>query len=139
MFIVKPQFHSLEKAKINLGCALDLLTQHFQQVVTLDAALINFLNLANFPHKSPICILAAISLSVDELHHFILTLLILYSKFVAQIFLLLKKLVVDLDVERVAKQKRISTRAGTHGFKPFLVLLQNGLQFANETLALHFL
>ena len=139
MLCVKVHLHRLEKAQINLASAVDFLGQHFQQVVTLDTAIFHIVDLANSPHESPVCILRVIGLRVDELHHFILTLFVLLFELVSQLSLLLHKLVINFDVERVAKEERVSARAGSHGLKLFLVLLQHWLKPSNETLAQLFL
>ena len=108
-------------------------------MVTLDTAICHIIDLADSPHKSPVCILGVLGLRVDELHHFILTLLVFLFEFVPQLSLLLHELVVNFDVECVAEEERVSTRAGAHRLKLFLVLLQHWLQSSDEALAQLFL
>ena len=109
MISVKVHFHRFEKAQVDLRCALDLIRQHLQDVIALNTALLHILDLVSFSHESPVSISAIICLRVNEVHHFILPLLIFDLELAAQVLLLHQELVVDLNIECIAEKQRVST------------------------------
>ena len=105
-------------------------------MVALHTARLDVLDFVQALNHSTVDISGAF-LFIQEALEVFFSLLILLLELVAHVFLLLEEFVVNLDIEGVPQQKRVSTGARAGSLKYFLVPLQHRLEFAHEAQALH--